>query len=71
MTGSKALSAQICGLSEAKSLRVGKCQDQRRLLASFASGAIDSGRTVRTVNLRIAFTFSKVAEIAGGWNWFE
>jgi hypothetical protein len=35
---------------------VGRCQDQRKLLASRASGRIGSGSTVRTVNLRIAFT---------------
>ena len=44
------------GLRPSKSSRVGRCQDHRRLVASRASGRIDSGRTVRTVNLRIAFT---------------
>src|SRR5674476_1514582 len=38
------------------SWRVGSCQDQRRLPESSSSAATDSGRTARTVNLRIAFT---------------
>jgi hypothetical protein len=56
------------GFNPAKSSRVGRCQDQRKLLASRASGRMGSGRTVRTVNLRIAFTCVTLTDNMGGWN---
>ncbi|BAS07398.1 hypothetical protein AHiyo4_08200 [Arthrobacter sp. Hiyo4] len=40
----------------------GRCQDQRRLVANRASGLIGSGRTVLTVNLRIAFTCATLTD---------
>lgn len=55
-TGSRRAASQRAGLSDANSSSVGLCHDQRRLLASSASGASGSGRTVRTVNRRIALT---------------
>jgi len=47
---------------------VGRCQDHRKLLASRASGLMGSGRTVRTVNLRIAFTCVTLTDNMRGWN---
>ena len=69
--GSWALSAQIPGLSPSKSSRVGRCQDHRRLVASRASGRIDSGSTVRTVNLRIAFTCETLTDKSVPRNCFK
>ncbi|BCW53355.1 hypothetical protein NicSoilB11_07650 [Arthrobacter sp. NicSoilB11] len=66
--GSCPLSSQRRGFSAAKSSRVGRCQDHRKLLASLARGRMGSGRTVRTVNLRIAFTCVTLIDNMRGWN---
>ena len=52
----------------AKSSLVGRCQDQRRLVANRTRGLIGSGRTVRTVNLRIAFTCVTLTDNINVWN---
>ncbi|MCY1234114.1 hypothetical protein D9M72_466860 [compost metagenome] len=71
LTGSCALSSQIAGFRPSKSSRVGRCHDHRRLVANRASGRIDSGRTVRTVNLRIAFTCVTLTDKVGRRNRFR
>ena len=70
LTGSCSLSSHIRGFRLAKSSRVGRCQDQRRLVANRASGRIGSGRTVLTVNLRIAFTCATLTDNLNSGNCF-
>src|SRR6185312_11150722 len=50
------MASQVSGDIRSKSCLVGTCHDQRRLVASSSRAERDSGRTVRTVNLRMAFT---------------
>src|SRR3954447_12505383 len=52
--GSSPSRSHISGSMEDRRSRVGACHDQRRLLTSSPRGASGSGRTVRTVNRRIA-----------------
>ena len=54
--GSLPCSAHRSGATSRNRSRVGWCHDQRRLAASSSSAFSDSGRTVRTVNRRMAFT---------------
>ena len=57
-TGSPPDAAQAAGSIEANRSAAGRCQDQRRLLTTEASGSRAAGRTVRTVNRLIALTWT-------------
>lgn len=56
-TGSASAGRQPSGSAAWKSCWVSLCQDQRRLRARSLSGRRGSGRTGRTVNRRMAFTY--------------
>lgn len=57
-TGSHSASEPAAGSTARKSSRVSVCQDQRRFRARSLRGWRESGRTGRTVNRRMAFTYS-------------